>query len=287
MDMKKVRKNIDWRQIQKDNDDGLAKFQILEKYNISRGTLSRAEKRNIVKLVNHLPEELRQRRIKSLKKYLRENKDKHVWKRNSKFKSVPCECFKNKLKENNINFIEEYSPLDDRAFSIDVAFPDKKIGIEINGNQHYNSDGTLKKYYQERYDLITNSGWKLYEYHYSMVYNDKIVAQIMCELKDKFELGNIDYTFYIKEQSIEVENKRKMARMDFCKCGNPKHKIAKQCLECALISRRVCKRPSLKILLRDADALGYSGTGRKYGVSDNTIRKWIKAYEKKTKVLSS
>ena len=26
--------------------------------------------------------------------------------------------------------------------------------------------------------------------------------------------------------------------------------------------------------------LGYSGTGRKYGVSDNSIRKWLKFYEK-------
>ena len=26
--------------------------------------------------------------------------------------------------------------------------------------------------------------------------------------------------------------------------------------------------------------MGYSATGRKYGVSDNAIRKWIKYYEK-------
>jgi transposase-like protein len=32
----------------------------------------------------------------------------------------------------------------------------------------------------------------------------------------------------------------------------------------------------LEILLKDIEELGYSGTGRKYGVSDNSIRKWIK-----------
>ncbi len=29
-------------------------------------------------------------------------------------------------------------------------------------------------------------------------------------------------------------------------------------------------------LMEDVEKLGYSATGRKYGVSDNTIRKWIK-----------
>jgi hypothetical protein len=31
--------------------------------------------------------------------------------------------------------------------------------------------------------------------------------------------------------------------------------------------------------LKDDINLGYKGTGRKYGVSDNSIRKWIKKYE--------
>jgi hypothetical protein len=29
-------------------------------------------------------------------------------------------------------------------------------------------------------------------------------------------------------------------------------------------------------LLADIAVLGYSGTGRKYGVSDNSIRKWLR-----------
>ncbi len=42
---------------------------------------------------------------------------------------------------------------------------------------------------------------------------------------------------------------------------------------------RKVKRPPLKILKRDVAKMGYRGTGRKYGVSDNAIRKWIKVYE--------
>lgn len=46
------------------------------------------------------------------------------------------------------------------------------------------------------------------------------------------------------------------------------------------IITRKFKRPSLQQLQNEVAAFGYSGTGRKYGVSDNSIRKWIKSYEK-------
>jgi len=43
---------------------------------------------------------------------------------------------------------------------------------------------------------------------------------------------------------------------------------------------RKVERPSYKQLITEISELGYSGTGRKYGVSDNAIRKWEKQYEK-------
>jgi hypothetical protein len=46
-----------------------------------------------------------------------------------------------------------------------------------------------------------------------------------------------------------------------------------------LNARRV-ERPPYPQLVREIHALGYSGTGRRYGVSDNAIRKWIRAYER-------
>lgn len=44
--------------------------------------------------------------------------------------------------------------------------------------------------------------------------------------------------------------------------------------------KRVANRPPLQQLKQEVSASGYSATGRKYGVSDNAIRKWIKSYEK-------
>jgi hypothetical protein len=47
----------------------------------------------------------------------------------------------------------------------------------------------------------------------------------------------------------------------------------------AQAARRRVPRPPYDQLLREIEALGYLAVGRKYGVSDNAIRKWRRAYE--------
>lgn len=42
---------------------------------------------------------------------------------------------------------------------------------------------------------------------------------------------------------------------------------------------RKADRPDYEILCREINLLGYVGTGKKYGVSDNAVRKWKKQYE--------
>src|SRR4051794_373051 len=44
-------------------------------------------------------------------------------------------------------------------------------------------------------------------------------------------------------------------------------------------ARRQAVRPPYEQLVREIQALGYRGVGRKYGVSDNAVRKWRRAYE--------
>jgi hypothetical protein len=43
--------------------------------------------------------------------------------------------------------------------------------------------------------------------------------------------------------------------------------------------KRKVKRPSLDVLMSEIKNMGYSAVGRKYGVSDNAVRKWIKGYK--------
>jgi hypothetical protein len=67
-----------------------------------------------------------------------------------------------------------------------------------------------------------------------------------------------------------------------CECGKPKHVDSKCCWQCSN-QRRVNNhptRPELPVLLQDINNLGYNGAGRKYDVTDNAIRKWVKILNK-------
>ena len=52
------------------------------------------------------------------------------------------------------------------------------------------------------------------------------------------------------------------------------------CEKCWSIKNRKVERPPFNQLLNEVTEMGYSGTGRKYGVSDNTIKNWITSFEK-------
>lgn len=67
-------------------------------------------------------------------------------------------------------------------------------------------------------------------------------------------------------------------RTNHCiKCDTPIYRGGKNCVSCSQKnSRKVKERPPKEQLLKEIKELGYSATGRKYGVSDNAIRKWIK-----------
>jgi transposase-like protein len=39
------------------------------------------------------------------------------------------------------------------------------------------------------------------------------------------------------------------------------------------------ERPPYDVIVRETAALGFSAVGRKYGVSDNAVRKWMRWHE--------
>jgi hypothetical protein len=42
---------------------------------------------------------------------------------------------------------------------------------------------------------------------------------------------------------------------------------------------RKVDRPPFDVLKAEIKKMGYSAVGRKYGVNDNVVRKWLKAYD--------
>lgn len=74
----------------------------------------------------------------------------------------------------------------------------------------------------------------------------------------------------------KIKNDKNYNYIDTCSCGKKKLKSSNVCEGCFHEQRRKVERPPIEQLLKEVDEIGYSATGRKYGVSDNAIRKWIK-----------
>lgn len=66
-------------------------------------------------------------------------------------------------------------------------------------------------------------------------------------------------------------------------CNTPISKTGSKssglCKSCAQRKRQKADRPSIEQLLKDVVETSYVATGKKYGVSDNAIRKWIRLYQ--------
>lgn len=59
-------------------------------------------------------------------------------------------------------------------------------------------------------------------------------------------------------------------------CNGECFRKSKICAKCRSKRTRKVERPDIEVLKKDIEELGYCGTGRKYGVTDNAIRKWLK-----------
>ena len=63
-------------------------------------------------------------------------------------------------------------------------------------------------------------------------------------------------------------------------CSKPTNNQKYCSYDCSRINSRKVIRPSYEELMSELEHSNYSAVGRKYGVSDNAIRKWVKSYEK-------
>ena len=114
------------------------------------------------------------------REHLEKSKKNHNWSFCHGKQSDPEKKFQAILDELKIQHIPEHTPEESKRFyRIDFAILDKKVGFEINGNQHYTDAkrGKLKKYYRERQTYLESLGWTIINIHYSLVYDkDKIIS---------------------------------------------------------------------------------------------------------------
>ena len=72
---------------------------------------------------------------------------------------------------------------------------------------------------------------------------------------------------------------RTLRKVKNCKeCGIKinKKSTSNLCCSCSGKIRRKVERPDEQILLKEVNEIGNCGVGRKYGVSESAVRKWIK-----------
>lgn len=86
----------------------------------------------------------------------------------------------------------------------------------------------------------------------------------------------------VEEESKDEDDKPEHVCLD---CGTKIFKKSLRCLSCNgkssnNIKRKVENRPPLEQLIKEVKETSYLAVGKKYSVSDNCIRKWIKSYDK-------
>jgi hypothetical protein len=200
-----------------------------EYYNCGVETVSRwADRLEVfpkIPIREPVSEETKRKISEKRKEWMKNNPEKHPWRNKNRLKSEPCERAKEFLTKLGIPFISEFQPeIEDRYFSVDIAMPDKMIALEVNGNQHYERDGRLKPYYQERHNLLKLAGWNVFEIHYSACFNLEKWADFVNQILNTPHKNDFDYFNYApKEKKIPYDN---------CFCGEQKCKGALRCNSC-------------------------------------------------------
>lgn len=93
-------------------------------------------------------------------------------------------------------------------------------------------------------------------------------------------LENLEFLCPNCHSQTETFSGKKLKLVNKCACGNIIFKNSKKCVECSKFSHRKVKdRPSYEELVKLINENGNTGTGKIYGVSEATIRKWLKQYK--------
>jgi Zn finger protein HypA/HybF involved in hydrogenase expression len=78
-------------------------------------------------------------------------------------------------------------------------------------------------------------------------------------------------------KNIKEETLKNIKKQYFCECGKEIKKSSKRCPECDKINqRKVKERPIKEELVKMIKNSSLEAVGRKYGVSGNAVKKWLK-----------
>ena len=271
--------NINWKDVQLFYNNNKTWRDVKYNFNISDRLIAKARKLGLLitrnksessilscKLKPRKHSEETKKKISEIrKKYLQENPDKVPYKLNHSSKeSYPEKYFTEVFKNEGIKVTKSFHI---ELYELDFCILDKKIDIEVDGSQHY-YDEKIVESDKRRNKFLEDDGWDIIRINWSeyqkFSFDDK--KDYISKLK-----SYINNLIDIKPTINALSKTRK------CFCGSEISKKSNLCDPCYRLKSRKVDRPSLDQLKEDILNLGYSGTGRKYGVSDNSVRKWLKA----------
>lgn len=206
-------------------------------------------------------EKIRKKRIQ----FMKNNPDKTAWRTSNL--SYPEKLFLEKLEI--LNWGEKYSIIREFCvfpYFIDFAFVNEKVAIEIDGSQHLLEDRRIKDIKKD--ELLINNGWSVIRISEKEVKTnlDEIMLKIENILNTK--ISTQKYNLGLLSTPIGYQKKEKNT------FGYTKSQFESS------VKQRKIERPDFETLKKEINEYGFVKTGKKYGVSDNAIRKWLKFYEK-------
>jgi very-short-patch-repair endonuclease len=197
--------------------------------------------------------------------FMKNNPDKTAWRLSNV--SYPEKLFIEYVESNGLDkkysIVREYSVF---PYFIDFAFVNQMVAIEIDGSQHLLPE---RKERDDKKDKLLNElGWLVIRVSEKKIKTNigETFNQILSILKDKPKINNHRIGLIVKPKKYQ-----KKERNEF---GFTKLEIESK------FKQRKIKRPQLSVLLEQTKQMGFPKTGKLYNVSENTIRKWIKAYHK-------
>lgn len=267
-----------WKEIQKIYEEGKSWRDLSNMFNISQYKLNKAKQLGLFNSRNKSDSgkigkerfpikhsiETKNKISQIRKEFLKNNPDKVPYKLyHSSKESYPEKYFAEVFEKENIK-VERYTPIS--YYELDFCIPDKRINIEIDGDQHY-LDNKVKNSDNNRNSYLENNGWETIRIRWSdyQKLDFEAKSKYISELKD-----------YINQLTTErptipfVENGKKL-----CECGEKIWKTSVKCVKCAHLDQ-VRVSFDMEKLLKEKETNSYRKLGKIYGVSDRTIKKWIK-----------
>ena len=179
----------------------------------------------------------------------------------------------------DFDFLARMGPKNYKGVQVRTTYHKNKYGVYIvhlsvrGGNR--SGINTMKPLNKEEVDylcVLADDG-NLY-----LIPVEDIEATYQLNLGKKYD-KYIVWNFCGKPVKHEKEVNKNTNKLTCNECDKPITKNSKSglCPSCANKARRKIERPSIDLLSQQVKEHGYTGTGRMYGVSDNAIRKWLKA----------